>query len=143
MAVKYHYQEYPPSAVEEFRSQILDRCHDDARLVNLFGHLEASGKVRLLAILGLDEEAGLEILSTLISPESPQYESLTKDLPQAHLFEREIAEQWAIQPVGHPWLKPLRYHSNYRARSGYLEGYCQQDDPRGISFLCGWRRRSP
>ena len=105
----------PTLSVEEFRSRILKSCRDDARLVNLFGHLEASGKVRILAILGLDEEATLEILSTLISSESPQYESLTKDLPQAHLFEREIAEQWAIQPVGHPWLKPLRYHSNYRA----------------------------
>jgi len=82
--------------------------------VNLFGSLETSGDVRLLAILGLDEEARLEILSTLISPKSPQYNSLTPDLPQAHLFEREIAEQWAITPVGHPWLKPVRYHSNYR-----------------------------
>jgi hypothetical protein len=99
---------------EEFRAQILNRCHDDARLVNFFGHLEVGGKVRLIAILGLDEEAGLEVLSTIISPELPQFESLTKELPQAHLFEREIAEQWAIQPVGHPWLKPLRYHSNYR-----------------------------
>ena len=105
-------------SVEEFRTRVLNRCHDDARLVNLFGHSEAGGKVRLLAILGLDEEAELEILSTLISLESPQYESLTKDLMQAHLFEREIAEQWAIQPVGHPWLKPLRGHSNDRA-AGY------------------------
>ena len=105
----------PTLAFEEFREQILNRCHDDARLVNLFGHLESTGKVRVMAVLGMDEDAGLEILSTLISSESPQYESLTKDLPQAHLFEREIAEQWAIQPVGHPWLKPVRYHSNYRA----------------------------
>ena len=104
----------PALAVEEFRNQILNRCHEGARLVNLFGALEANGKVRVLAILGLDEEAELEILSTFIPSESPQYESLTKDLPQAHLFEREIAEQWAIVPVGHPWLKPLRYHSNYR-----------------------------
>ena len=71
--------------------------------------------MRLLAILVLDEDAELEILSTIIRPEFPQYESITKDLLQAHLFEREIAEQWAITPVGHPWLKPLRYHSNYRA----------------------------
>jgi len=100
--------------LEEFRTQILNRCHADARLVNFFGHLEPSGQVRLLAILGLDEEASLEILSTMISPASAQFGSLTNDLPQAHLFEREIAEQWAILPQGHPWLKPVRYHSNYR-----------------------------
>ena len=56
--------------LEEFRARIINRCHEDARLVNLFGSLESSGKLRVLAILGLDEEAGLEILSTLISPES-------------------------------------------------------------------------
>lgn len=105
----------PILAVEEFRSQILGSCHDAARLVNLFGALGPNGQVRLLAILGQDEEAELKILSTLISSQLPQYESLTKDLSQAHLFEREIAEQWAIIPVGHPWLKPLRYHANYRS----------------------------
>lgn len=119
---------------EEFRSRILESCHDDARLVNLFGHLEASGKVRLLAILGIDEEAGLEILSTLISSEFPQYESLTKDLPQAHLFEREIAEQWAIQPAGHPWLKPLRYHSNYRAAADIWKDIASKTIPGEYPF---------
>ena len=87
-----------------------------------------------MAILGLDEEAGLEILSTLISPESPQYESLTKDLPQAHLFEREIAEQWAIQPVGHPWLKPLRYHSNYRAAADIWKDMASKTIPGEYPF---------
>ena len=31
-------------------------------------------------------------------------------VPQAHLFEREIAEQCGVVPEGHPWLKPLRRH---------------------------------
>jgi Ni,Fe-hydrogenase III large subunit len=37
------------------------------------------------------------------------YPALTPDCPQAHLFEREIAEQWGIRPEGHPWLKPVRF----------------------------------
>jgi len=124
----------PTLAVEEFRTKILKSCREDARLVNLFGALEPGGKVRISAILGLDEESGLEIVSTLISCESPQYESLTKDLPQAHLFEREIAEQWAIHPVGHPWLKPLRYHSNYRAVADIWEGMANQTIPGEYPF---------
>ena len=36
--------------------------------------------------------------------------SLTPDCPQAHLFEREIAEQCGVVPRGHPWLKPVRRH---------------------------------
>jgi hypothetical protein len=31
-----------------------------------------------------------------------------------HLFERELAEQFGSGPKGHPWLKMVRYHPNYR-----------------------------
>jgi len=131
----------PILAVEEFRNQILESCHGSARLVNLFGMVQApagagqaNGPVRLFAILGQDEEAGLEILSTLIDPQSGQFESLTKDLPQAHLFEREIAEQWAIMPVGHPWLKPLRYHSNYRVAADIWKDIAKKTIPGVYPF---------
>jgi len=99
---------------EEFRKEILGSCADEARLVNLFGSLDTDGYVRLFAILGRDDEAQLLVRSMRISPDSPDYLALTTELPQAHAFEREIAEQWAVTPTGHPWLKPLRYHSNYR-----------------------------
>ncbi len=124
----------PVLTQQGFRARILDRCHEDARLVNLFGHLGTSGQVRLSAILGLDEEAGLEILSTFISSEAAQYESLTKDLLQAHLFEREIAEQWAIQPLGHPWLKPLRYHCNYRSATDIWKNIANKTIPGEYPF---------
>ena len=42
------------------------------------------------------------------------YPALTPDCPQAHWFEREIAEQWGVVPRGHPWLKPIRFHHSYR-----------------------------
>src|SRR5262249_8855648 len=45
-----------------------------------------------------------------------RYPSLTSDCAQAHLFEREIAEQWGIIPEGHPWLKPVRFHAPYSSR---------------------------
>jgi Ni,Fe-hydrogenase III large subunit len=35
---------------------------------------------------------------------------LTPECPEVHLFEREIAEQCAVIPEGHPWLKPVRRH---------------------------------
>ena len=104
----------PVLNVKEFREEIIRRCRGDARLVNLFGTPGPEGNIRLLAILGFDADAQLQALSTIISKECPRYESLTAELPQAHSFEREIAEQWAVTPEDHPWLKPLRYHTNYR-----------------------------
>ncbi|NTV28690.1 MAG: hydrogenase [Candidatus Omnitrophica bacterium] len=104
----------PLLTAHEFRSKVLHLCRGDARLLNLFGHLVSDQGVRLFAVLGFDEEAQLQIVSTLVPADRAQYEALTPDLLQAHWFEREIAEQWAVRPAGHPWLKPIRRHGNYR-----------------------------
>ena len=124
----------PLLTAKEFRVEVVRRCRHDARLMNFFGKLERDGAVRLFAILGLDEEAQMLIFSTRISAEYPHYEALTKDILQAHMFEREIAEQWAITPEGHPWLKPLRYHGNYRSEKDIWKGIREQPIPGEYPF---------
>ena len=42
------------------------------------------------------------------------FESITPDNPALHLFEREIYETFGIEPIGHPWLKPVRQNKNYK-----------------------------
>jgi Ni,Fe-hydrogenase III large subunit len=64
-------------------------------------------------MLGRDRDGKLSVLSIRVPVEKAYFNSLTPQLPQAHMFEREMAEQFAITPVGHPWLKPVRYHQNY------------------------------
>src|SRR5439155_11497408 len=39
---------------------------------------------------------------------------LTRQFPEEHVFEREIAEQYGLIADGHPWLKPVRFHGSYR-----------------------------
>ncbi len=39
------------------------------------------------------------------------FPSLTPDAPAFHWFEREIYEQSAMKPEGHPWLKPIRFEN--------------------------------
>ncbi len=98
----------------ELRMEVVRRCRAGARLMNLFAAPQAGGSFCLFAMLGLDDEAVVQVLAAHLLPDGLQYEALTPHLLQAHDFEREIAEQWAITPDGHPWLKPLRYHRNYR-----------------------------
>src|SRR6185503_1780646 len=62
---------------------------------------------RLVAVLADDGRGELGGLSTRVRD---RYPALTPDCPQAHVFEREIAEQCSVEPEGHPWLKPLRRH---------------------------------
>jgi Ni,Fe-hydrogenase III large subunit len=118
----------------EFRGEVVRRCQDDARLLNLFGYPEPSGGVRLFAFLAFDEDSAIRAISTVISFDDPGYESITRDVFQAHLFEREIAEQWAIVPESHPWLKPVRYHANYRGVPDIWEGISERDIPGAYPF---------
>jgi Ni,Fe-hydrogenase III large subunit len=54
----------------------------------------------------------LHILKTALDGDA--YPALTPECPQAHWFEREIAEQWGLRADDHPWLKPIRFHKSYR-----------------------------
>jgi Ni,Fe-hydrogenase III large subunit len=102
--------EVPVLSVNEFRVRILEAIHNGARLAALFGFAPAGGMVRLMAVLAFEGEGNLGLCSTKVRK---SYPALTPECPQAHLFEREIAEQWNLQPTGHPWLKPLRFHAPY------------------------------
>ena len=70
--------------------------------------LRGSCDLRLYAVLADDAGHVLRVLRAKL--DAPRYPALTPDCPQAHLFEREIAEQSGIVPEGHPWLKPVRFH---------------------------------
>ncbi|MDD4892110.1 MAG: NADH-quinone oxidoreductase subunit C [Phycisphaerae bacterium] len=98
----------PVAEFGEFRRIVVGRVRDGARICALFGQAAGAGGrgVRLVCVLADDENAQLWVLATEAGGE---FESLTPDCAQAHWFEREIAENWGVTPVGHPWLKPIRF----------------------------------
>ena len=100
----------PTIAVQEFRDSVIAEVAGGSRIASFFGQ-PAAQSVRLYAVLARDASGTLALLATEVEE---SYPSLTPDCPQAHWFEREIAEQWGIGPIGHPWLKPIRFHSSYR-----------------------------
>jgi Ni,Fe-hydrogenase III large subunit len=97
----------PQEPVHRFRDTVLQAVRDGWRIVALFGCPETAGQTRIVAVLGQDARGELGALSTVVSG---GYPSLTPECPEAHLFEREIAEQCGVVPEGHPWLKPVRRH---------------------------------
>jgi Ni,Fe-hydrogenase III large subunit len=70
----------------------------------------------LLGVLADDAHSRIALLRMELTSRS--YPALTIDLPQAQAFERELFEEHAIQPEGHPWLKPLRRHPELALPSG-------------------------
>jgi Ni,Fe-hydrogenase III large subunit len=95
----------------------LDTIRRDAQEGQRLACLCADGELRLYAILADDAAGTLRAGRTRLS--EPRYPSLTPGCPQAHLFERELAEQFGIVPEGHPWLKPVRFHASWGAQDAW------------------------
>jgi Ni,Fe-hydrogenase III large subunit len=102
----------PSLSLPEFQIAIKRRIEAGGQLSALFGvpH-EENDRLRLYAVVGDPYTATLSVATTNVQD---SYSSLTPEIPQAHWFERELAEQWGVVPEGHPWLKPIRFHASYR-----------------------------
>ncbi len=132
----FHYQEsiayddIPVLPMEELSRSVVERCRRGWRILAFFGVPDKAG-TELVCILA---DASSRLLDAVRALPGKRYESLTPLCPQAHLFEREIFELWGVQPVGHPWLKPVRYspsaEGNRALRPGPAEtSYYRVDGP--------------
>ena len=61
----------------------------------------------LVAVLADDSAGRLRVARARV--DGPTLPSLVAELPQVHLFEREIAEQAGLELDGHPWPNPVRF----------------------------------
>lgn len=103
--------EIPSTDVFEFRETVIGAVRNGQSLAALFGQPLGEDRVRLWAVLA---DRVTSELTLFAAEPGDRYPALTPDCPQAHWFEREIAEQWGIVPEGHPWFKPIRFHRSYR-----------------------------
>jgi len=103
-------REVPVLTLEGFRETVIEAIEQGLRLAAFFGQPTVQRRVQLWAVLADDSQSLLIPLST---ETSGRYASLTPQCPQAHWFERELFEQYAVEPLGHPWIKPVRFHAPY------------------------------
>jgi len=116
-------------AWSDFAAAVVLAVERGLRVVAYFGTAAAGGGVELHAVLADDRAGNVAVAATVI--EGGTFPSLTSDVPQVHLFEREIAEQTGLRPEGHPWLAPVRFHGSYRA------GHDAWGRPEGEPILPG------
>jgi Ni,Fe-hydrogenase III large subunit len=97
----------PVQNADTFQATVAEAHARGHRLLSLFGLPDGTDRVRLVAIVADDAAGALGITSTIVTQ---RYPALTPHCPPAERFEREIREQCAVVPDGHPALKPLRRH---------------------------------
>ncbi|MCM1338284.1 MAG: NADH-quinone oxidoreductase subunit C [Muribaculaceae bacterium] len=102
---KINLDNIPKVSIQELRNEILEF---KKRPIGFFGKPTEDNGVQLFAALADDQEGAIYISSAIFSEDEKSYESLTKEIPAFHIFEREFYEQFGIEPLGHPWLKPVR-----------------------------------
>jgi len=110
--------EVPVLSLSAFGQAVLAGVAARQRVSALFGAASPlPGATRLYAVIADDEQNMLfAAAADVLGDEFP---SLTPRCPQLHLFEREIAEQFGLRPVGHPWLKPVRYCRSWTGRDAW------------------------
>lgn len=106
---KINLLDIPTISINDLRNEIIWL---EKRPVGFFGKDWGDGKTKLFVILADDKEGILYISSTLFQADEKSYECLTKDIPAFHIFEREFYEQFGIEPLNHPWLKPVRHNQD-------------------------------
>ncbi len=99
-------KDVPEENFDSLRKQIIDSAKNGNRLVQFFGVGE-SKSILLFVILANDSQSKLSIASSRFDFRK-SFSSITPEIPSAHMFEREFYEQFDIEPIGHPWLKPVR-----------------------------------
>jgi Ni,Fe-hydrogenase III large subunit len=104
----------PELTPEAFNDQVLNGLNTGGRICAYFGLPDEAG-VMLVAVLAFDQRGQLALARTRVKE---RFAALTPLAPQAHWFEREIAEQWGLQVQGHPWLKPIRFQQAWMPASG-------------------------
>jgi Ni,Fe-hydrogenase III large subunit len=102
----------PVLNMDAFQDAVIHAVEDGGRISALFAQPMDNRRLRLWAMLSQDSRS--RILPLCTDTEAENFPSLTPLCPQAHWFEREIHEQWGLLPIGHPWLKPVRFHAPYR-----------------------------
>lgn len=112
---------------DNFRDYLINAISQGKRLAALFIQPDA-GKPMLFAVICDDADGSLEVCAKIC--ESPCV-ALTKDITQAHWFEREIHENQDIVITQHPWLKPIRFQPGPKQQGEIIPGVTDYFEIKG------------
>lgn len=115
--------EIPESNYETFFDTNSDLVfgHPERHCVNYFGY-KSGNNIKLICCIADDTTHEIYVSNCLVH-KTHDLESFSKKLLCFEKFEREIHENFGINYIDHPWLKPLRYANNREDQSQIMNNY--------------------
>ena len=98
----------PTISIDEIKADVKQM---KMRIIGFFGKKEFEN-IRLYVVMADEKKKKIYITSAIFTPDVKSYESFTQEFPAFHIFEREFYEEFGIEPLNHPWLKPVRQNQN-------------------------------
>lgn len=121
---KVNLEEIPVLAYDEFRSFLDLLMREEGTHCVAYFVLPLKEKYRFICCMAADENHALVLFSHEQDRQpAPILPSITAKHFQFHIFEREIHENFGIDFLGHPWLKPVRYPFRRADHSAIMNNY--------------------
>lgn len=79
--------------------------------------------LKFICCIADDSDGMIYVLSHEQTKSTTKLSSLSKDIFQLHIFEREIHENFGIDFIGHPWQKPVRYSYDRANSENQIKNY--------------------
>jgi Ni,Fe-hydrogenase III large subunit/Ni,Fe-hydrogenase III component G len=98
---------------ESLRAQAVQQVADGHPLVLMYATDErkSGGAFHVHAVFSVPG-SGFVTLRADLDATNPRYPSVTHSVMAAHWYERQIRDQFGIEPEGHPDLRRLQHHEN-------------------------------
>lgn len=132
-------EEVPELGFQEFSRLVTEAPQRRRRVSALFAERQGP-QAQLYVVLAADSESKLHVARTTL--DGDRFPSMTQGCTQVHLFEREMAESQGLRPLGHPWLKPVRFlpvsqgGSGSRATDAFGRG---EEHPKTVGLMDFYR----
>lgn len=108
---------------DRFCDQTVQLMKDESVHCAAYYAVEINGGLRLFCCLANDIDHSFRVYSVELPRDRRPVLSLSKEIPQLHMYEREIHENYGVVFEGHPWLKPVRYPYDRADKSSVMANY--------------------
>lgn len=103
----------------EHNTSLIKENHNHC--INYYG-LKYNGKIKLICCIANDNDGNIFVSSSVVEM-GEVLTSFTKHHFAFHIFEREINENFGIEYIDHPWLKPVRFPFNRANKNNTIANY--------------------